>query len=179
MTHTEIFDKFYPLVAEYAKSFGLDEDMEQELGCHLWSIVPRLDPERGNIEQFVRTCLWRKAGYFATKQNKDHDVPVYEMEPPQLACCVIEDSVLDDLVGYILDIWPAYKGDAILLYYVGGHSAGEVANILGLPRTRVSTIVSDVHLLERKLPYRLKQACRERLTEMGRIAYTECGYAYM
>lgn len=179
MTHTEIFDKFYPMVAEYAKFFSLDEDMEQELGCHLWSLASKVDSERGNIEQFVRTCLWRKAEYFAAKQGRDRRIPECKAKFPELACCVIEDSVLDDLVGYILDIWPAYKGDAILLYYIGGHSAGEVANILGLPRTRVSTILSDVHHLRRKLPYCLKQACRERLVEMGRIAYTECGYAYM
>ena len=112
------------------------EEVSAAVFTELWSQPERFDPARGGLRAWlVAQAHARAVALVRAEAAANATPPSAEVETATHA------EALPKEARRALDKLPAVERDAILLTYVGGHTCGEAARLLGVP---VATIKSSV-----------------------------------
>lgn len=120
----------------------LAEDVVQDVFIRFWRSSERFDPDRGSLRSFLLAQCHDRAVDIARSEGARRLREAGNARPDK-AGDVVEDQVIDDVLGETVREAVANLGDAereaISLAYFGGHSYVNVASLLGVPEGTVKS----------------------------------------
>ncbi len=140
----------------YARQADDRADLAQEIAAQLWRAFPGYDPQRTFSTWMYRIALNVAISYVRSETHRQrHAVPLDE-DVHDIADDDATDHEADERVRalhrFIGQLEPLNR--ALLLLYLEDHSTREIADILGISETNVSTKIS-----------RLRQRIRSDITD--------------
>jgi RNA polymerase sigma-70 factor, ECF subfamily len=112
------------------------EEVSAAVFAELWSRPERFDGERGGLRAWlVAQAHVRAVAVVRPQRAAGATPPSAEVEVAAHA------GGLPDEARRALEHLPAVERDAILLTYVGGHTCGAAARLLGVPETTIKSSV--------------------------------------
>ena len=154
----------YKVAYTYCRDAETRRDLVQEMLVQLWRAYPRFDPQR---DVKFSTWMYRIAMNVAISGFRDDtrrrdEVPmdelVLEIEPALLADEALSDNlrILKQLMDELDEL-----NRALLLMFLEGHDAIEIADVLGISASNVTTRLTR---LKQKLTARFAEIEREGVT---------------
>jgi RNA polymerase sigma-70 factor (ECF subfamily) len=143
----------YKVANAYCRNPTDREDLTQEIVIQLWRSFPSFDSRVAFSTWMYRVALNVAISFYRRDSARSRrELPVTEvmLQAPDPAAA--HSPEIDDLHAYIatLDEWTK----ALVLLYLDGHTHAEIAHILGITETNVSTKIS-----------RIKQTMRRQLAK--------------
>ena len=132
------------IAGTYARGAADREDLAQEIAVQLWRAWPRYDPRRNFTTWMYRVALnvgishlrgdGRRREHLVPLDDGLHDAPDPGAADPE------RDQQLSMLHGFIATLEPLNR--ALLLLYLEERSTRDIADVLGLSETNVTTRIS-------------------------------------
>ena len=152
----QMLERHRGIVFKVANSYAANpadrEELAQEIAVQLWRAWPAYDPERPPATWMYRIALNVAISHLRTRQQRErHHVPLEEQVRDFAAPESSDDERRGALQRCIAALDPMNR--ALMLLYLDERSQREIAEILGISESNVSTKIS-----------RLKQRIRSQLS---------------
>lgn len=120
------------------------EELEQEIVLHLWRAFPTYDPERTFSTWLYRIALNVAISYVRvhTRRERHFTALPPDLEPTDSRAVIPgeQDERIEVLGQFIETLDPLNR--AVLLLYLEEHSSTEIAEVLGISQSNVTTKLS-------------------------------------
>ena len=135
------------IASSYFKEAADRNDLMQEIILHLWKAFPKFNQEKTASTWVYRIALNVSISYFRKEQNRKKKLSSYQQVAKILEWQEIGlDEKLEKLHLMIAQLSPIEKG--IIILYMEGCKNGEIADIIGISLSNVST---KIHRIKEKL----------------------------
>lgn len=155
-----VLERHRALMRRIAYAYGRDrserEDIEQEIATQLWRAWPRYDPTRSVTTWMFRIALNVAISGLRRRDPPSHTAVPFDETRHELGAAPLADPDAAEqlrLLHRVIDLLGPLDR-ALLVLYLEDRSTREMADVLGISETNVTTKIG-----------RLKQRLRERIAD--------------
>lgn len=142
------------VASSYCRGEEDRRDLVQEMVVQLWRAYPRYDERYRFSTWMYRVAMNVAISFHRSESRRTRDLEAMEESVLEIAAPPPESDEMRLLRGWIDGLDPLNK--ALVILYLDGNSYDEIAEVLGISATNVSTKIS-----------RLKQRLRRELGQRG------------
>jgi RNA polymerase sigma-70 factor (ECF subfamily) len=134
----------FKIAALYAGDAEDRRDLAQEICIQLWRSFPGYDPRRRFSTWMYRVAL--NVGISSLRQQQRHRLPLQPLDDEIAATVGIDDPTEDErmtaLRAFIAGLAPLDR--ALILLYLDERETAEIADVLGISASNVTTKISRI-----------------------------------